>query len=238
MRPTPVLCFPFAGAGASSFRRWQEYPARTVQICPVQLPGREELYAEPPYESVAVAVDGLLPAALDQLGGADEVALFGHSLGAVLAYEMAHRLSRIDGPRVVHVFVSGSPAPWAGRDRRATGLSDEAFLAEVREFAGYTHPALEHPELRELLLPTLRADVALHESYRAPAGAPLAAPITSVRGADDDLVSAAEAAEWEAATAAAFRYVELPGSHMYLVDSPAAVVALLERVLGEAGVPG
>ncbi|HEX6872760.1 MAG TPA: alpha/beta fold hydrolase [Micromonosporaceae bacterium] len=226
--PLPVLCFPFAGAGASAFRRYQEYPSDAIRICPVQLPGREERYGEPLCTDVAQAVDGLLEPMLDLIGDSRRVALFGHSLGAVLAYEAAHRFHEIDGPDVVRLFVSGSPGPWTRRANRATGLSDEEFVDRVRELAGYAHPALEHPDLREMLLPTLRADVDMHENYLAPRKR-LAVPITSIRGDQDELVSAEEAAQWADATTAEFHRVEVPGGHMYLVDSPASLVRVLEQ---------
>jgi surfactin synthase thioesterase subunit len=231
--PIPVLCFPFAGAGASAFRRCQEYPTDALRICPVQLPGREERFDEPPYTEVTGAVFDLLPELMELVDGSPQVALFGHSIGAVLAYEAAHQFTRIDGPTVVHLFVSGSPGPWTRRDRRATGLTDDAFVERVREFAGYTHPALEHPELRDMLLPTLRADVAMHEDYLAPSPMPLDAPITSIRGAADELVSAAQSAEWAAATSRQWRSVELPGNHMYLIDAPTELVRLMAGVLSE-----
>ncbi len=238
MDPVPVVCFPFAGAGASVFRRCQEYPSDVLRICPVQLPGREERFGEPPYTEVSAAVADLLPEVLDLIDGAPVVALFGHSLGAVLGYEMAHQLTRADGVTVARLFVSGSPGPWTRRDRRATGLTDEEFLERVREFAGYAHPALEHPELRDMLLPTLRADVAMHEDYVAPSTKPLAAPITSIRGTADELVSAAQTAEWAAATSAGWRAVELPGSHMYLVDEPVELVRLMSDALARQRIEG
>jgi surfactin synthase thioesterase subunit len=227
----PVICFPFAGAGASAFRRCQEYPTDVLRVCPVQLPGREERFGEPPFTDVVTAVRELLPDVLDLLDGDTELALFGHSLGAVLGYEMAHLLCA-EGLTVVRLFVSGSPGPWTRRPQgRATGLSDDEFLVRVREFAGYAHPALEHPELRDMLLPTLRADVAMHEDYLAASPTPLAAPITSVRGATDELVSAEQSAEWAAATSAGWTSLELPGNHMYLVDDPPALVRLMAAVL-------
>jgi len=231
-----VLCFPFAGAGASAFRRCQEFPSDVLRICPVQLPGREERFDEQPYTDVVHAVADLLPEVLDLIDGSSRVALFGHSLGAVLGYEMAHQLTAeygADGLTVARLFVSGSPGPWTRRERRATGLSDEEFLERVREFAGYTHPALEHPELREMLLPTLRADVAMHENYVAPSAKPLDAPITSIRGNHDELVSASQAAEWATATSRGWQTVELPGNHMYLIDSPVELVRLMAGVLAE-----
>ena len=235
MSVTPVLCFPFAGAGASVFRRCQENAPEPVRICPVQLPGREDRFGEPLQADVPRQVEELLPQILDLIGGDRTVAVFGHSFGAVLAYEAAHRLSAIDGLTVAQAFVSGSPGPWTRRPQPASGLSDEEFLARVREFAGYTHPALEHPELREMLLPTLRADVEMHEAYLAPSDRPLDVPITSIRGIDDELVTPEQAAEWAVATSQECRRVDLPGNHMYFVDSPVELVTLMAEVL--AGEP-
>jgi surfactin synthase thioesterase subunit len=235
MPTVPVICFPFAGAGAGAYRRLREYPSDVLTICPVQLPGREERYGEPPYTDVVQAVDGLLPELLELAGDGGRVALFGHSLGAVLAHEAAHRLGGVEGVTLVRLFVSGSPGPWTGRETRATGLSDDAFLARVRDFAGYTHPALEHPELRTMLLPALRADVEMHENYRPSRDKRLDVPITSIRAADDELVSAEEAAQWTEATTGRCRVAQPPGSHMYLVDAPGALVTLLERDLSADG---
>src|SRR4051812_29762314 len=124
----PVLCLPFAGAGASAFRRAQEFPSEIVRICPLQLPGREERFDEPPFTDAGQAVADLLPVALDLVAGSPAVAVFGHSLGAVLAFELAHQLRQLPRPELVRVFVSGSPGPWTRREPRATGLSDEDFL--------------------------------------------------------------------------------------------------------------
>ena len=237
MSQIPVLCFPFAGAGASAFRRAQEYGSDTVRICPLQLPGREDRFGEPPFTDAAAAVDDLLPLALDLVAGSPAVAVFGHSLGAVLAYEMAHRLRQFPRPELVRVFVSGSPGPWTRWEIRATGMTDEDFLRQVQGFAGYTHPALEHPELREMLLPTLRADVEMHENYLARPGRLIDVPIISIRGAEDGLVSREQAAEWKAATTAGCQLREVPGNHMYLIDSPVELVRLMAAELASA-VPG
>ena len=144
--------------------------------------------------------------------------LFGHSLGAVLAYELAHRFSTAAGFDVVRLIVSGSPGPWTRRARRATGLPDGEFLDRVSEFAQYSAATMQDPEVRTLVLPTLRADVQMHEEYVSGRVDPLAAPITSLRGRDDGLVTADHAAEWSKATSLEFDLKELPGSHMYITQ--------------------
>jgi surfactin synthase thioesterase subunit len=226
---TTLVCFPYAGAGAGFFRPWRDHDA-PVDILAVQLPGREKRFVEDPYRDVHEAVEGLIGDVLDLLAGRSSVVLFGHSLGAVLAYEMAHRLQAEGGPVASLLVVSGSPGPGEVRPNRATGLPDDEFLARVREFSGYSHPALADPAMRELLLPCLRADVEMHENYRPPSGRePLSIPVTAVRGVNDGLVSRAELKAWANVTTGAFRVAELPGGHMYLVDAAAEVLALVGR---------
>jgi len=230
MSPLPVLCFPFAGAGASVYRPVRDHASR-VRVVPVQLPGREDRFGERPGTDAVRVVADLLPTLVADIAGGGEAALFGHSLGAALAFEAARQLTEDARVRVVHLVVSGSPGPWTRREEPASGLTEDEFLTRVRQLAGYTHPALEHPELREMLLPALRADVAMHEGYAPASREPLAVPVTSVRGQDDDLVSADQAGEWAAATRAAFGRVEVPGGHMYLVETPHTLVRLLEDTL-------
>lgn len=200
-----------------------------MDVRPLQLPGRERRAAEPPHVDLHAAADGLVAEAMAAPRGGP-VTLFGHSLGAALAYELAHRLVR-RGVRVAHLFVSGSPGPWTARTQRATGLDDEEFLARVQNLAGYRHPAYDLPEMRDLLMPTLRADVRMHEDYRPSDDRPLAAPITSLRGCDDHLVSQAEVRQWQAATSVHFTHAEFPGGHMYLTESARPILELVAETL-------
>ncbi|QQQ80002.1 thioesterase [Saccharothrix sp. 6-C] len=228
---TGLVCLPFAGAGASFFHPWSAHAGDRLVVVPLQLPGRERRIDAEPYRDALVAADELLPDLERQLDGLTDVVLFGHSLGAVLAYELAHRV--LAHPELVlrHLFVSGSPEPHTQRPRRATGLPDDEFLGRVSEFAGFEHEALQDPEMRELILPTLRADVEMHENYRPSTNDRLAAPITSLRGSDDALVTAAEAARWSEVAGAGFEYVEVPGGHMYLTGSAPELLKLIDAAV-------
>lgn len=227
--PFPLVCLPFAGSGAGFYRAWKETSEHGITVLPVQLPGREELFLDEPFTDVVEAAASLTPLVAGLTAEAPRFGLFGHSLGAVLSYEIARELNRLGHPGLAHLYVSGSPGPWAGRDDRATGLDDEEFLDRVQEFAGYRHAALEDPDLRELLLPSLRADVAMHENYKPSSNEPLAVPVTSLRGEDDALVTREHAQEWRGVTGEEFTYVELPGGHMYLADAPGVLLRALAR---------
>ncbi|MEU6925626.1 MULTISPECIES: alpha/beta fold hydrolase [unclassified Streptomyces] len=219
-----LICLPYAGSGAGFYRPWNALRSHGIQVVPLQLPGREELFLDEPYEDVAEAAKALAPKVVDLVGRQAPFGLFGHSLGAVLAYELAREVELLGGTRLSHLFVSGSPGPWDGRAERATGMDDDEFVRRIGEFAGYRHEAFDDPDLRELLLPLLRTDVAMHENYKPASDEPLSVPVTSLRGADDVLVSREQAHGWNASTTGRFTYREVPGSHMYLVDSPQSVL--------------
>lgn len=227
MSQTLLLCVPFAGGGASFFHPWRRICADAVEVVALQLPGRERRFAEAPQTSVAEAVPDLvrqLPADIGQR----RVALFGHSLGAVLAFELAIAIEQT-GATVHRLFVSGSPAPFEVRETSALAASDTEFIDRVKQFAGYDHPALADPQLRDLILPVLRADVTMHESYRAEGSRSVRAPITVLRGKKDELVSRAAVAGWSGATSSSVSFEEIDGGHMYLADRGVEVVRLVSE---------
>lgn len=227
-QPFSLLCLPFAGSGASFYRGWPDAPLDgRGRIVPLQLPGREELFGEDPFVDASEAAADLVPRALEAAGPDAPLVLFGHSLGAVIAYELARVIEETSPGRLRRLYVSGSPGPDGGRSERATGLDDEEFLARVHELAGYRHEAFDVPELREVLLPVLRADVAMHEDYRPGDRAPLSVPVVALRGADDALVSREQAHEWSVTTSGGFAYRELAGGHMYLAEDPVPLLRLL-----------
>lgn len=224
-----LICFPFAGAGASAFRAWLPRLQPHLNVVAVQLPGREQRFVEEPFTSIERAIDSLLPSLTPVISDSEEVTMFGHSMGAMLAFELARRIADISDLGECRLVVSGSPSPICPRDIEATGLNDEEFIAQVERFAGYSHEALADPEMRELLLPLLRADVLMHERYRPDGLAPLSMPIHCVRAADDTLVTRGEARAWQSVTVPQLEYTEVRGGHMYLVDDPSEIITLLTR---------
>ncbi|MEU6126216.1 alpha/beta fold hydrolase [Streptomyces sp. NPDC047123] len=212
--PVRLVCFPFAGGSASYYFGLSGLLAPGVEVVSVQYPGRQDRHTERGLESVAGLADGVV-AELPADG--KPFALFGHSLGAIVAFEVARRLRGPDGPGLpVHLFVSGGLAR-AYRPAGRTGeLADADILAHLRAMGGTDERFFTSPELQDLILPALRADYRAVASYDAPGPERLDCPITALIGDRDDRTSPEQAATWQERTSGAFDLRVLPGGHFYL----------------------
>jgi surfactin synthase thioesterase subunit len=228
---TIVFGLPYAGGGASFYRNWPPLPADSdVEMVGAQLPGREEMFDEPWPRSMADTVTFVREQIAAKATARDRIALFGHSFGALLAYEVARSLCG-DGHVPAHLFVSGSADPSTPLAREPAPDTDSEFLQRVESLAGYAHPALAIPGLREVVLPTLRADVELHESLHLTVVDPLPVAVTALRGREDHLVEFDDCERWAKVTTVGCEVVELPGGHMYVLDDPGPVLGTIRRVL-------
>lgn len=227
-----LICLPFAGAGPSVFNTWRPLLQGSVQMLQPSLAGKEKRFAESPLRDTNAQVRdiaGQLQQQLDQHPATPAI-VFGHSLGAILAYELARLLEQRSATRIVHLVVSGSASPLLKRRGKATGLSDDEFVREVESLAGYTHPALADRDMRGLLLPALRADVEMHESYRHAWEAPSAINITCLHGKQDEVVHADEAMQWREVTLGRVDILDVDGGHMFWVDDAALVVNTIKAI--------
>lgn len=209
-----LFCFPYAGGGASSFRLWPNALPPGVNVCPVQLPGRENRLGEAPFtrlEPLVQTLDRLLRPYLDR-----PFAFFGHSMGALIAFELAHRLGQNTlGP--IRLFVSGHSAPQIPRRRPPIHqLPDSELVEALRDFGGTPEAVLQHPELMELLLPTLRADFSVVETYVYSPHEPLACPISVFGGLQDSEVSRDDLNVWCDQTRSSCTVRMFPGNHFFL----------------------
>ncbi|MFC7806891.1 thioesterase II family protein [Streptomyces olivaceus] len=228
-----LLCLPHAGGTAQLFHGWPALLPEDIEVLAVRYPGRQDRLAEPCIEdmdTMADAIDGALRPWLDR-----PLALFGHSMGACLAYELALRL---EGRGIVpeHLLVSAHAAPHrAGRGAAPHTAGDESLVAHVRSLGDLHSDAYDIPELRDLLLPALRADYRLVEGYRPRDPAPVKAPITVYAGRDDASCPLDDVLAWSDLTApGSFGTALFPGDHFYLVDREADVVADVAARLAHA----
>lgn len=213
-----LFCVPYAGGGASVFRAWPDRLPPSVEICAVQLPGRETRLKEPVFTRLGPLVRELAQAILPSLDR--PFGLFGHSVGALIAFELARHLRARYGVRPVHLWVAACPAPQLpDADAPIHTLPEPDFKERVRRFNGTPTAVLEHEELMAMMSPILRADFALRETYAYSSEIPLDCPITAFGGVQDHEVGEAALQAWQAQTSRSFRLQMLPGNHFFLQSS-------------------
>jgi medium-chain acyl-[acyl-carrier-protein] hydrolase len=237
-RPQPrlrLLCLPYAGVGASVFRTWSESLPPDIELCPIQLPGREERLMEPAFDRVELLVPCLVEAVSPILDL--PFAIFGHSMGALLGFEFARQLRRLPSPaQPVHLFVSGHRAPQLpATTLDLHSMSVTEMADELSRLGTPAALALRERELQDLVLPTLKADFALCETYRYTPEPPLACPITAIWGERDLRVKPGEMAPWLGQTSSSFRLHRLPGGHIYSAAETDIVLRILSDTLGSSG---
>ncbi|MEX0731427.1 MAG: thioesterase domain-containing protein [Aquisalimonadaceae bacterium] len=225
-----LICFGSAGSGGSQFRRWNQLAPPWLRIIGVQLPGREERYREVTLRDGAAITRGVVTALEDVPPGT--FAFLGHSFGALLAFEVARRLraQRLPGPVWLCAVSRAAPhLPLA--HRKIYHLPDAEFIDVLRRYGGIDDRILVEPELLRFFLPGIRADLEINTEYLYQAEAPLAVPITAVRGIDDPLCSAEELRAWRAQTDGGFAMHECNGAHFFYRDSQHHLIATAGHAL-------
>lgn len=230
-----LFAFHHAGGAASFFHGWRDHPLLAdLDVCPVELPGRGRRFLEPACRSVGEVLAGLVPALCGAVPAGRPVILFGHSLGALVAFEAALALQARGLPPAAFIASARrapqlpTPQPW----RHA--MPDAALIGELRRLGGTREEVLESEELLELFLPAIRADFALTETYALRTGARLDCPVLALRGTGDLEVSAADVDAWDAVCGSRVARADLPGDHFYLSE-PSVLADILVRLRRHAG---
>lgn len=221
-----LVCFGAAGSGGSQFIAWNRQLPPWLRAVAVQLPGREARYREAPVKDWAVLATQVARAIAAQEFG--PFAFFGHSFGALLAYETARALRRQGVAQPCHLCVAGRDAPHLPHGYPKTyGLPEPQFIEVLRGYGGFDERILGEPELLRFFLPVLRADLEMNTEYVHLPETPLALPITALRGTDDRVCSSARLAAWRELSTGPFAAGELGGGHFFF---RAAVRPLLDRL--------
>ncbi|OQO89677.1 thioesterase [Saccharomonospora piscinae] len=227
-----LLCLPHAGGSASFFFPVARALSPGVDVAAVQYPGRQDRRQEP----FADSVPELAKMIFDVLAGslATPTALFGHSLGASVGFELA-RLMEAEGAGPVRLFASGRRAPSKHRDESVHQLDDEGLLADVRSLSGTDSRVFDDDELVRMALPAIRADYRIAETYTYTPGAPLTCPITVFTGDADQKTTHDEAQAWREHTTGDFELNTFPGGHFFLATNQSKVLDRLSASLDGAG---
>jgi medium-chain acyl-[acyl-carrier-protein] hydrolase len=226
-----LFCFPYAGGGASVFRGWPVTLSPQIDVCPIQLPGHENRLREKPFDNVFTLVKALADALQPELG--TPFALFGHSMGAVIGFELARHLRREYGLAPCHLFVSGRRAPHlADPGPPLHRLPAPAFIEGLRQrYNGIPAVILQDEELMRLFLPVLRADVTLLETYQYMDDDLLDCPISAYGGLRDSRAGAEAMEAWQAQTRGAFSLRMFLGGHFFLQTDRELVLQTLNQEL-------
>ena len=212
-----LFCLPYAGGGASTYRTWSSHLPQSVEVCRIQLPGRENRLRDPPFTQISPLVEVLAQVIEPYLSL--PYALFGHSMGAIVAFELARRIRKVYGLSATHLFVASRRAPHIFSQEAIHRLPDASFIDELRRYDGIPEPLLKEKELMQLLVPTIRADFAINETYVYSPEEPLACPISAFGGLHDPNVSSDYLAPWREHTCGPFSQHMLPGNHFFLQSS-------------------
>lgn len=225
-----LFCFPYAGGGASLFRLFGHYLPEEIEVCPVQLPGREARLGEPAFTRVEPLIVALLKALDPYLDL--PYAFFGHSMGALISFELAHALRQHPSLGPVRLCVSGHRAPHLAEQRAATfHLPDQQFIEMLQQLQGTPEKVMTHPELRQLFLPLLRADFELCETYQWRPQAPLTCAISAYGGLADGEAPRESILAWKELTSATFNARFFPGGHFYFLREQQALLFALTQDL-------
>jgi medium-chain acyl-[acyl-carrier-protein] hydrolase len=224
-----LFCFPYAGAGASVFRTWASSLPSHIEVCGVQYPGREGRAREKAFQKLPELLEALIPAIVPHLD--KPFVFFGHSMGALVSFELTRALDEVNGLRPEHVFFSGSRAPHIPEPRPIHHLPNLEFWSELVKINGIPPDVLKSSDLVEYFLPILRADFATCETYHFQLGCPLQCPVTVFGGEHDTLVDRSWLEAWRDHASVYFSLRMLPGDHFFVRSAQPTLLRAMTREL-------
>jgi medium-chain acyl-[acyl-carrier-protein] hydrolase len=224
-----LFCFPYAGGGVATFRSWADYLPPNVEVQAAELPGREAQLRLPGLVRVEKLVRAIGDAIEDYLD--KPLAFFGHSMGGLVSFEVARLLRRKRGIEPLIMFVSGRRAPQLPLEPVTYDLPEDEFIQELRRMGGTPEEVLTHPELLRLLMPTLRSDFELCQTYSYKSESPLSCQITAFGGLNDEFVPREDLEQWREQTTGPFQLRMFPGDHFFLHSSQSLLLRILSRDL-------
>jgi medium-chain acyl-[acyl-carrier-protein] hydrolase len=223
-----LFCLPFAGGGASIYRAWGKALSPEIEVCPVQLPGRENRFREPAH-TAALPLAEILAAQIQRYADKPFM-VFGHSMGALLAFELTKILQRQNAPLPLMLFLSAHRAAHLPARRAPMhALPDQEFIEKLRCFGGFPDEILQHQDLLDFLLPTLRADLTLCDFYNYVPEEQLNCPLQLYAGRQDTEVSPEDIEAWREHTTQTANLQVFPGGHFFLRSDADALMQAINK---------
>ena len=226
-----LFCFPYAGGSALVFRDWQNYLPDKIQVCPIEIPGRGSRLMEPLFEDTTSLIKAIAPEIEPDLDL--PFAFFGHSLGALISFELACFLQQEYGKVPVHLIVSGRQAPTIPERSPKYHLPAADLVAELKRLGGTPKEILENEELLELLIPILKADLTMDETYHYQNSEPLSCPLTIFGGTEDPETTDEDLAAWEQHTSNLLSLQMFNGDHFFLNSSKQLLLNKIRKILDD-----
>lgn len=229
-RTLRLICFPYAGGTATIYRDWSHKFLSSIEVHSVQFPGHGNRLREPLFKRVKPLVESTAKELMPYLEGS--FAFFGHSMGAIISFELAHLLREQHKPGPTHLFLSGRPCPHRTKKEPPTyDLPEPQFIEELRRMQGTSKEVLEHPELMSMLSPILRADLEICETYEYEPRPPLDCPITAFGGLQDEDISREQLEGWRDYTTSSFAVRMFPGNHFFLHQAAPVLLRMIAQDL-------
>ncbi len=233
MAKIKLFCIPYSGGSSSVYYKWKRLLGEHITLCPLELAGRGRRMREPFYDTVAEACDDISSMIMKELSPDEPYAIYGHSMGALLAYETYYALKEKGAHEPCHIFFSGRKAPQDEAEKTEYyKLPEREFLDVLFHYGGNTRDILQNRELMDLFVPILRSDFRLAEIYEyREAAERIQCEISVVNGKNDLSVSRCDISMWSERAGSTCEYYWLQGEHFFITENPEAVAKLLNRVL-------
>lgn len=212
-----LLCFPYSGRGARLYRSWERVLGAHIELCSVQLPGRETRIREPRVVRMSPLVDAMMNSIIEILD--KPFVVFGYSAGALIAFEIASRISRCRPDMLAGLIVASRPGPDLKPERKVIhSLTEAAFIEYILNLGGTSAEVLADPELRNIVLPILRSDFELAETYEYLPSRPLDCPIFVYAGEDDQYLTNRDCQAWQSHSTREVKIRFFKGGHFFIEE--------------------
>lgn len=228
-----LFCFPYAGGSSNIYFKWNQYLLHSIELIPIELAGRGKRIHEKPYDSIDEMINDVFSIIQTYNLSESSYSFFGHSMGAIIAYEVAHYLIKkniVLGP--THIFLSGRQPPHIITDRDIThNLPDELFKEKLFALGGTPKEFFDHPELLSFFLPLIRNDFKIVETYTYSERKPLSSPITVFLGTEEKDIDEKDISEWSLHSSSSCKIYMFPGDHFFINKFYPKIINIINQSL-------